>query len=41
MYVNERTLDYGQEGRQAIVRLLEMGHEQGIIPHNPRVDFID
>lgn len=41
MYVNERTLDYGQEGRQAIVRLLEMGHEQGIIPHKPRVDFID
>jgi 1,4-dihydroxy-6-naphthoate synthase len=41
MYVNERTLDYGQEGRQAIVRLLEMGHEQGIIPHYPRVDFID
>jgi 1,4-dihydroxy-6-naphthoate synthase len=41
MYVNERTLDYGQEGRQAIVRLLEMGCDQGIIPHKPRVDFID
>jgi 1,4-dihydroxy-6-naphthoate synthase len=41
MYVNERTLDYGQEGRQAITRLLEMGYERGIIPHPPRVDFID
>ena len=41
MYVNERTLDYGQQGRQAIVRLLEMGYEQGIISHQPRVDFID
>jgi len=41
MYVNERTLDYGQEGREAITRLLEMGYERGIIPHRPRVDFID
>jgi len=41
MYVNERTLDYGVEGRQAIVRLLEMGYEQAIIPHRPRVEFID
>ena len=40
MYVNERTLDYGAEGRQAITRLLEMGHERGIIPHQPRIDFI-
>ena len=41
MYVNERTLDYGVEGREAIARLLEMGYEQGIIPHKPRIDFID
>jgi len=41
MYVNERTLDYGQEGRQAIARLLEMGYDRGIIPHRPRVEFID
>jgi 1,4-dihydroxy-6-naphthoate synthase len=41
MYVNERTLDYGTEGREAIVRLLEMGYEKGIIPHRPKVDFID
>ena len=41
MYVNERTLDYGPEGREAIARLLEMGYEQGIIPHKPRLDFVD
>jgi len=41
MYVNERTLDYGQQGRQAIARLLEMGYERNIIPHRPRVEFID
>ena len=41
MYVNERTLDYGAEGREAIVRLLEMGYERGIIPHRPCVDFVE
>jgi len=40
MYVNERTLDYGEEGRAAIRRLLEMGHEAGIIPHRARVEFV-
>ncbi len=39
MYVNERTLDYGKDGREAIVKLLEMGHEAGIIPHRPQVEF--
>ena len=41
MYVNERTLDYGADGREAIRKLLEMGHERGIIPVAPRVDFVD
>ena len=40
MYVNERTLDYGKDGRDAITKLLEMGHEAGIIPHKPAVDFV-
>jgi len=40
MYVNERTLDYGKDGREAIVKLLEMGHEAGIIPHKPNVEFV-
>lgn len=41
MYVNERTLDYGADGRQAIRKLLELGHERGIIPITPQVDFVD
>lgn len=40
MYVNERTLDYGKDGREAIVKLLEMGYEAGIIPHKPNVEFV-
>src|SRR5208283_4889862 len=32
MYVNERTLDYGSDGREAIHKLLDMGYEKGIIP---------
>jgi len=40
MYVNERTLDYGDDGRAAIIRLLELGHQAGIIPIAPQVEFI-
>jgi len=39
MYVNERTLDYGPDGREAVRRLLDMGHAAGIIPQESRVDF--
>ncbi len=41
MYVNERTLDYGADGRSAIRTLLDMGHQRGIIPIAPEVDFVD
>ncbi|HXR40723.1 MAG TPA: MqnA/MqnD/SBP family protein [Terracidiphilus sp.] len=41
MYVNDRTLDYGPDGRAAIRKLLELGHERGIIPIAPQVEFID
>ncbi|HSZ16665.1 MAG TPA: MqnA/MqnD/SBP family protein [Terracidiphilus sp.] len=41
MYVNDRTLDYGPDGRAAIRKLLEVGHERGIIPIAPAVDFVD
>ena len=40
MYVNERTLDYGADGREAIRRMLDMGHERGIIPIKAEVDFV-
>ena len=41
MYVNERTLDYGEDGKTAIRRLLEMGHERGVIPQAVHVDFAE
>ncbi|WP_461831291.1 MqnA/MqnD/SBP family protein [Aquifex sp.] len=31
MYVNERTIDYGEEGREAVRLLLRLGKEKGII----------
>lgn len=41
MYVNEWTLDYGERGRAAVRRLLEEGYRAGVIPHPPRVEFLD
>ena len=40
MYVNERTLDYGEDGRRAIQHLLDLGFERGIIPQRSVVDFV-
>ena len=40
MYVNDRTLNYGEDGREAIRKLLTLGHERGIIPQPPKVDFV-
>jgi 1,4-dihydroxy-6-naphthoate synthase len=41
MYVNDRTLDYGPDGRKAIVKLLDLGYERGIISVKPEVEFVD
>ncbi len=41
MYVNERTLNYGEDGREAIRKLLDMGFDRGIIPMKSEVAFID
>jgi 1,4-dihydroxy-6-naphthoate synthase len=40
MYVNDRTLDYGEDGKRAVVKLLDMGYQAGIIPHKPQVEFV-
>ncbi|HEY2233204.1 MAG TPA: MqnA/MqnD/SBP family protein [Candidatus Angelobacter sp.] len=40
MYVNNRTLDYGEDGKRAVVKLLDMGYQAGIIPHQPQVEFV-
>jgi 1,4-dihydroxy-6-naphthoate synthase len=39
MYVNQRTLDYGDDGKEAIRRLLTSGYEARIISVEPRVEF--
>jgi 1,4-dihydroxy-6-naphthoate synthase len=41
MYVNERTLDYGEDGRAAVAELLRRGHEAGLIDRAPVVDFVE
>jgi len=40
MYVNERTLDYGPDGREAVRRLLDMGHKAGIIGPEAKVEWV-
>jgi 1,4-dihydroxy-6-naphthoate synthase len=40
MYVNERTLDYGEDGREAVRRLLELGCKAGVITTRPKVEFV-
>lgn len=41
MYVNQRTLDYGPNGRRAVQLFLDKGFEAGIIPHRIKVEFSD
>ena len=42
MYVNERTIDYGEDGREAVMLFLEKGKEIGLVTDfNPRmIEFI-
>jgi 1,4-dihydroxy-6-naphthoate synthase len=40
MYVNDRTLDYGPEGRRAVQLLLDRAFEAGIIPAAIEVEFV-
>lgn len=41
MYVNQRTLDYGPDGRQAVRLFLERGVEAGLLPGPVTVEFAD
>lgn len=41
MYVNERTLGYGADDREAIRRLLTLGYERGLVPAPPHLDFLE
>ena len=40
MYVNERTLDYGSDGREAVRRLLDMGHKAGVIGPEAKIEWV-
>jgi 1,4-dihydroxy-6-naphthoate synthase len=39
MYVNDYTIDYGEQGREAVRLLLRRAHEAGIIPKPVRLEF--
>jgi 1,4-dihydroxy-6-naphthoate synthase len=39
MYVNQRTLDYGEDGRRAAQELLDRGHKAGVIAERVRIDW--
>jgi 1,4-dihydroxy-6-naphthoate synthase len=41
MYVNKRTLDYGDDGRLAVRKFLDLGFEKDILPHQVDVQFVD
>jgi 1,4-dihydroxy-6-naphthoate synthase len=41
MYVNRRTLDYGEDGRRAVRLFLEEAQSRGLIPAPVQVDFTD
>jgi 1,4-dihydroxy-6-naphthoate synthase len=41
MYVNQRTLDYGPDGRRAVQQFLDRGFEEGLIPRRVQVDFVE
>ena len=41
MYVNQRTLDYGPDGREAVRLFLQRGAEAGLLPGPVAVEFAD
>jgi 1,4-dihydroxy-6-naphthoate synthase len=40
MYVNRRTLDYGEDGRNSVQLFLDRGFEAGVIPKRVQVEFV-
>ena len=41
MYVNDRTLDYGEEGRQAIREFLGRGYQLGFLKEPVALEFVE
>ncbi len=40
MYVNKTTLDFGEEGREAVRRFLDAAYQAQLIPHQVKAEFI-
>ncbi|MHC4837147.1 MAG: MqnA/MqnD/SBP family protein [Planctomycetota bacterium] len=40
MYVNQRTLDYGDDGREAVRLFLQRAQDAGLVPELPPLDFV-
>ena len=40
MYVNQRTVDYGPEGRKAVKLFLDRGAEMGLVPGPLPIQFV-
>jgi 1,4-dihydroxy-6-naphthoate synthase len=40
MYVNKWTVSYGEHGRQAVRELLTRGAAAGILPKDPKIEFL-
>ncbi len=41
MYVNPRTIDYGEDGRRAVQTLIDLAAEAGFLPRPVMVDWVD
>ncbi|MDA2932568.1 ABC transporter substrate-binding protein, partial [Nitrospinae bacterium AH-259-F20] len=41
MYVNDYTLDYGPDGREAVQLLLAEGAQAGLLPEAGPIDFVE
>ena len=40
MYVNDRTLDYGDDGRESVRLFLQRAADMGVISAMPPLDFV-
>ncbi len=40
MYVNKWTVGYGERGRKAVTELLTRGAAAGLLPRNPKIEFL-
>ncbi len=41
MYVNDWTVDYGENGRRAVQSLLDRGFERGLLPERVKAEFVE